>query len=275
MPKPSPIRMAIAYDFDGTLSPGNMQEHQFLPDLGVRAADFWAEVYQLAHTHQADMVLCYMFLMLQKATAAGVLVRRRDFQAWGKTLPLFPGVKEWFARLSAYGRARGVDLEHYLISSGNAELVAGTLIAGRFAKVYASKFLFDEEGIAQWPALAVNYTSKTQYLFRINKDTHDLSDNSTVNEHIEKHKRSIPFQRIVYVGDGLTDLPCFRLVKAEGGLSIGVFDPSITSSRQTVDRYHREGRVDSVAPAIYTPGSPLDCTVKARIDLAARSSPST
>ena len=265
----SPVRMAIAYDFDGTLCPGNMQEHQFLPDLGVNAADFWAEVYELARDQQADVVLCYMSLMLQKASAAGTRVRRPDFHAWGANLPLFPGVQEWFGRVSVYGRARGLKLDHYLISSGNAELIAGTPIASSFAKIYASTFLFDEKGVARWPGLAINYTSKTQYLFRINKGAHDLSDNSAVNRYIEKQRRPVPFERMIYIGDGMTDLPCFRLVKAEGGLSIGVFDPSVANSRQSVDGYHREGRIDAVVPAIYTPGSPLDRLVTARIDQVA------
>ncbi len=265
----SPVRMAIAYDFDGTLCPGNMQEHQFLPDLGVNAADFWAEVYELARDQQADVVLCYMSLMLQKASAAGTRVRRPDFHAWGANLPLFLGVQEWFGRISFYGRARGLKLDHYLISSGNAELIAGTPIAGSFAKIYASTFLYDEKGVARWPGLAINYTGKTQYLFRINKGAHDLSDNSAVNRYIEKQRRPVPFERMIYIGDGMTDLPCFRLVKAEGGLSIGVFDPSVRNSRHSVDGYRREGRVDEIAPAIYTPGSPLDYVVKARIDQVA------
>src|SRR5690606_30815328 len=166
------IEMAIAYDFDGTLADGNMQEHQFLPDIGMKPKDFWAEVKRLTKEHQADEVLVYMNLMLRKA--AGVPVRRDDFKARGKAIQLFEGVEEWFDRITGYGRAQGVRIQHYLVSSGNAEIFAGTPIASKFAQVYASKFMFDQNGVAAWPALAVNYTTKTQYLFRINKGAFDL-----------------------------------------------------------------------------------------------------
>ena len=208
--------MAIAYDFDGTLADGNMQEHQFLPDIGMKPKDFWAEVKRLTKEHQADEVLVYMNLMLRKADAANVPVRRDDFKARGKSIQLFEGVEEWFDRITNYGKARCVRVEHYLISSGNAEIFAGTPIASKFAKVFASKFMFDQNGVADWPALAVNYTTKTQFLFRINKGAFDLSDNSKVNQFVEKRDRPVPFENMVFIGDGSTDIPCFRLIKEQG-----------------------------------------------------------
>lgn len=260
------IPMAIAYDFDGTLAPGNMQEHQFLPDIGMTAGAFWAEVKRLTKEHQADEVLVYMNLMLRKAAAANVPVRREDFKERGRTIALFEGVETWFDRISEYGRARGVRVEHYLISSGNAELFAGTPIASKFAQVYASKFIFDQNGVAVWPAMAVNYTTKTQYLFRINKGAHDLSDNAKVNEFVEKDDRPVPFENMIFVGDGSTDVPCFRLVKEQGGLSIAVFKPHTKGAREKADRYQKDGRVHCVVPAIYTEGSELDGVVRAAID---------
>lgn len=263
------IPMAIAYDFDGTLAPGNMQEHQFLPDIGIKPKAFWAEVRKLTQKHQADEVLVYMNLMLRKAAAAGVPVRREDFKARGKAIELFEGAVEWFDRITEYGRAKGVKIEHYLVSSGNAEIFAGTPIASRFAQVYASKFIFDQNGVADWPALAVNYTTKTQYLFRINKGAHDLSDNAKVNQFVEKRDRPVPFENMVFIGDGSTDVPCFRLIKEQGGLSVAVFKPHTKGARSKADKYHKEGRVHCVVPAIYADGGELDRIIKANVDAVA------
>lgn len=267
------IPMAIAYDFDGTLADGNMQEHQFLPDIGMKPEAFWAEVKRMTKEHQADEVLLYMNLMLRKARHAGVPVRREDFKARGKTIKLFDGVEEWFDRITAYGKAKGVKVDHILISSGNAEIFAGTPIASKFAHIYASKFMFDENGVADWPALAVNYTTKTQYLFRINKDAHDLSDNSRVNQFVPKHERPVPFENMVFIGDGSTDIPCFRLVKEQGGLSVAVYKPRKRGAQGKAEGYVKDGRVHCAAPANYTEGSEMDRVIKANIDaVAARAS---
>ena len=266
------ISMAIAYDFDGTLADGNMQEHQFLPDIDMKAEQFWAEVKSLTKEHQADEVLVYMNLMLRKASAAGVPVRRNDFKARGRKIKLFQGVKDWFDRITKFGKLNGVRIEHILISSGNAELFAGTAIASKFNHVYASKFIFNENDVADWPALAVNYTTKTQYLFRINKGAHDLSDNTAVNVLVPKKERPVPFENIIFIGDGSTDIPCFRLVKEQGGLSIAVYKPNAKGAQSKANEYREDGRVHCVAPANYLDGKQLDRIVKAQIkSVSARS----
>ncbi|MAK82396.1 HAD family hydrolase [Phenylobacterium sp.] len=266
------IPMAIAYDFDGTLADGNMQEHQFLPDIGMKPKAFWEEVKRLTKEHQADEVLVYMNLMLRRADAAGVPVRRGDFKARGQAITLFEGVEGWFDRITAYGRAKGVRIEHVLVSSGNAEIFAGTPIASKFSQVYASKFMFDQNGVAAWPALAVNYTTKTQYLFRINKGAHDLSDNTKVNQFVEKKDRPVPFENMVFIGDGSTDIPCFRTVKEQGGLSIAVFKPNTKGAKSKADKYISDGRVHCALPANYSADGELDRVIKAAIDaVSARS----
>ncbi|MBL8466317.1 HAD family hydrolase [Methyloversatilis discipulorum] len=264
-------RMVIAYDFDGTLAPGNMQEHQFLPEIGMKPADFWGEVRQIAKDHQADEVLVYMNLMLKKANACNAPVRRDDFKKRGKTIELFEGVVAWFDRMDAYAKSQAVDLEHVLISSGNEEIFAGTPIKKKFAQVYASKYLFNQNGVAEWPALAINYTTKTQYLFRINKGIHDLSDNASVNKYVPKQERAVPFENMVFIGDGATDIPCFRLVKDQGGLSVAVYTPNKKGGKAKADDYLKDGRVHCVVPANYKEGSDLDRIIKAQIDeVAAR-----
>jgi len=260
------IPLAIIYDFDGTLAPGNMQERQFIPEIGMTATEFWTEVDTLAREHHADGILTYMFVMLQKARAAGRPVRRDDLVAKSHEIEFFPGVEDWFARIDGYGRDRGVAVEHYVISSGNSEIIEGTSIADSFTRIYASKFLYDHKGFAVWPAVAINFTTKTQYLFRINKGAHDLGDSSIINKFVPPENRPVPFQNMIYIGDGETDVPCFRLVKDLGGLSIAVY---ANGAHQQAEQYRMEGRVNSVAPAVYTEGSDLDCAVKSYIDLVA------
>lgn len=257
--------MAIAYDFDGTLAPGNMQEHLLLPELGIPKDEFWNDLDRETEKYQADRVLAYMQLVLKKAQEKGISICRRELEACGKGLCLFPGVEPWFDRITAYGRERDILIEHYLISAGNAEIIEGTSIASKFAKIYASKFIFDENGVACWPALAINYTGKTQYLFRINKGVHDISDNEGVNRHIDEIERPIPFERIIFIGDGMTDIPCFRLVSNKGGLSIAVYNPAEPNAKNEAEAQKKFGRAHQAVPADYTKNGALEKLVTARI----------
>ena len=263
------IPLAIVYDFDGTLAPGNAQEPQFIPDIGMKPKDFWEEVDQLARDNQADKILMYMHLMLEKARAASVPVRLQDFHDRGRAITLFDGVQGWFDRIDEYGKDKGVRIKHYMVSSGNAELIEGTSIASKFEKIYASRFMFNENGVAVWPAQALNYTTKTQYLFRINKGIHDPSDDTEINQFVEMKDRPIPFENIAYIGDGPTDVPCFRLVKDLGGLSVAVFRPHTSGAREAAERFRDDGRVHAVVPANYKNGTELDKVVKAYIGHAA------
>ena len=258
--------IAISYDFDGTLAPGNMQEHQFLPKMKTKPSTFWKSVKQLAQTNQADEVLVYMKLMLEKAKDNKQPVDRKSFRSFGDSIKLFDGVEEWFDRINKYAKEKDTSVRHYLISSGNDEIIRGTKIAKQFYKIYASKYLFDENEIPEWPALAVNYTTKTQYLFRINKGIEDISDNNAVNRFTPKEERPIPFENMIFIGDGSTDVPCFRLIKDQGGLSIAVFRKNAKNSKSNAIQYYTQGRVHAAIPADYTEGSSLDEVVKARID---------
>ena len=263
------IPLAIVYDFDGTLAPGNLQENGFIPDIGMKPEDFWAEAKRLSQDRQADPILMYMYLMLKKADAASIPVRQQDFVERGEAIQLFEGVLDWFDRMTDYGRSEGVHVEHYIVSSGNAEIIEGTPIASKFKEIYASRFLYDQNGVAVWPALAVNFTTKTQYLFRINKGAHDLSDDSEINQFVAMKDRPIPFENMIYIGDGSTDVPCFRLVKDQGGISIAVFRPRTKKAREHAERFREEGRVHSVAPANYREGSELEEIVRRRIHFVA------
>jgi hypothetical protein len=257
------IPLALCYDFDGTLAPGNMQERDFIPAIGMNKSSFWNEVKALAKEHEADEILMYMWLMLEKANAAHVPVRRNDFVNFGKKLKLFKGVEGWFKRINDYGRLGGIRVTHHVISSGIREFISGTSIKAHFKDIYASSFLYDHHGIARWPALALNYTTKTQYLFRINKGVHDVYEHNKLNDYVRPEDRAVPFPNIVFIGDGETDIPCFRLVKDLGGHSIAVFKPHSHSAKARSRKLLADGRVNFIAPADYSDKCQIDLTIKA------------
>jgi len=260
------VPVAIAYDFDGTLAPGNMQEHSFIPKIGMTSEEFWNMADKLAKENEADSVLTYMNLMIKKAYAAGVPIRREDFRKHGKSVKLFKGVKAWFDRINDYGREKGLKLEHYIISSGIQEMIDGTPIAAEFEKIYASSFKYDANGAAEWPALAINFTTKTQYLFRINKGALEVYDNKKINEFLPMEKRPIPFDNMIFIGDGETDIPCFSLVKSLSGHSIAVYKPKTRGARAKAEKLVEDGRVNFVTPANYSAGRDIDTVVKAVLD---------
>jgi phosphoserine phosphatase len=263
------IPYALIYDFDGTLAPGNMQEHHFLPQIGMTPDAFWTEVRRIAQEQEADQILVYMNLMRRKAELADKPFRKEDFLEHGRDLPLFPGVEDWFDRISAHGEAQGVAIEHYLITSGNAEIVEGTSIFDRFKRVFGSRYLYDANGVASWPAQAINYTTKTQYIFRINKGALDLRDDGLINDFVALDQRPVPFRHMAFIGDGATDVPCFRLVRDHGGLSLAVFDPDTAGSDEKSRKLLAQGRVDCFAAADYRAGTTLETMVKHHIDMVA------
>lgn len=260
------ISVALIYDFDGTLAPGNMQEFDFIPAIGKSNKEFWHDANSLAEQQDADGILTYMAKMVHEARATGLSLRREAFQESGRKVQLYNGVKEWFGRMNRYADEKGIELVHYINSSGLKEIIEGTEIAHEFRKIYACSFLYDIDGIAYWPAVAVNYTNKTQFIFKINKGVESVYDSKQVNTYIEEEKRPVPFKRMIYVGDGTTDIPCMRLVKNFGGHSIAVYNPDQKGARKEMSSLIRDNRVNYVCPADYAENSEIDTVVKAIID---------
>ena len=258
--------IALIYDFDGTLAAGNMQEYDFIPAVGKSNFEFWDESNRLAEEQDADQILTYMALMIHEAHAKGLSLRREAFQESGKRVELFPGVMEWFDRINAYGAERGVRVLHYINSSGLKEIIEGTPIADKFRKIYACSFLYNVDGIAYWPGVAVNYTNKTQFIFKINKGVESVYDTKQVNKFMEEKERPVPFSRMIYVGDGTTDIPCMRLVKNFGGHSIAVYNPKDKAKRGEMNTLIRDNRVNHVCHADYSEEREMDTVVKAIID---------
>ena len=258
--------LAVCYDFDRTLSPENMQ------DGYIRAVDydvdsFWEESNRLAEDHCMDQNLAYMYKMLQSARGKEILNKERLKQYGGK-VRLYDGIKGWFRRINAYGERRGILVEHYIISSGLREIIEGTAIAKYFTHIYASSFYYNEHGEPCWPAQVINYTNKTQFLFRIEKGILDINDNA-VNDHFAEGELRVPFRNIVYIGDSATDIPCMRLVNSLGGHSVGVYDSENTDSKDTVRRMIRDERIRYYVPADYTKGSEMDTFMHQIIDKTA------
>jgi hypothetical protein len=265
-------RVVFAYDFDGTLAPGNMQDHAFIPhELGMDHGEFWDEVRILAEAQRGDPILAYMHLMLAKARERGLELSLESWRRRGATIPLFPGVEDWFERQNRRADDLQLDLRHFIISSGNRELIEGSPIARHFERIYASAFMFDEGLDAIGVALGINYTSKTQYLFRINKWTLEEWDNVAINKAMAKDERPVPFDRIAYFGDGFTDIPTMRLVTDQGGSAIAVYNPADPKTRTSVLELRDDGRAHLAGPGDYTEGAPLDCLAQALLtEMAAR-----
>ena len=261
--------VAICYDFDKTLSPDDMQAQGYIQSVGYDVAEFWKESNGLADSNEMDQNLAYM-LMMKKKAAGKLVFTRENLRDYGAKVRLFPGVEEWFERIRAYGEEHGVIVEHYIISSGLKEMIEGTSVAkrGAFKKIYASSFYYDADGVAEWPAQVVNYTNKTQFLFRIEKGVLDVNDPG-VNESFAPDEVRIPFRNMVYIGDSDTDVPCMKLVNTYGGHSIGVYS-AVTKDKTKVYKMMRDHRIRYYAMADYSDGAELDTLIKAIIERTAK-----
>ena len=259
--------VAIMYDFDKTLCTRDMQEYTFIPSLGMQPDDFWKGTGEIASKEQMDSVLTYMYCMITESQQSGKPFTREDLVECGKHIEYLPGVEEWFERVNRYGEEAGVRVEHYVLSSGLKEIIEGSSIAKFFKKIFASEFLYDSAtGNPIWAKMAVNYTNKTQFIFKINKGVESVFDSKLVNRYIPENERPVPFKHMIYVGDGTTDIPCMRLVKNSGGHSIAVYNPDRKGASKEMASLIHDNRVSHVCPADYTEGSEMDILVKTIID---------
>lgn len=255
--------VAICYDFDKTLTPDDMQAQGFIQSVGYDVNSFWEKSNGLAEQNEMDQNLAYMYTMLHESEGK-VLFTKKSLIDYGSKIQLFPGVEEWFERIRDYAKDKGVIIEHYIISSGLKEMIEGTKVASSFERIYASSFYYNDRDVAEWPAQVVNYTNKTQFIFRIEKGTLDIND-SGINDYFPTETMRVPFRNIIYIGDSDTDIPCMKLVNSNGGHSIGVYNPT-TQKKEKVYKMMHDKRIKYFAPADYSEGSELDALVKAIID---------
>ena len=253
--------VALLYDFDKTLCTQDMQNYAFIPSLGMAPADFWQEANGFGWREKMDSVLAYMYTMIRKSRELEIPLTRERLNRCGRSVSFFPGVLDWFERIDRYGGLLGVQVEHYVISSGLREIIDGSELAraGVFKEIYASEFYYDEEGMPVWPKLAVNFTAKTQFVYRINKGVLDVSDDRTLNSSMPDDSKRVPFPNMIYIGDGLSDVPCMKMMRAYGGQAIAVYQ---AANRAGVEELLRQGRVDFIYPADYREGTALESTVK-------------
>ena len=255
MPKNKPI-VAIMYDFDKTLATTDMQNYSFIPFLGMTSEEFWGSVTEFTKETGIESILAYMYMMVEKCREKNIPLTKEYLYKLGKDVKFFDGVTTWFKRINTYAEELGIEVEHYIISSGTKEIIEGTSIAKEFKKIYACEFLYDKNGEATWPKFAINFTQKTQFVFRIAKGVYDINDNVTVNTKVEKR---IPYSNLIYIGDGLTDIPCMTLVKEKGGKSIAIYPKG---NKEKVIKLFEEGRVNYLCSADYKAGSNLEKIIK-------------
>ena len=258
--------IALIYDFDGTLSPGNMQEFGFIQAIGQTPEEFWSKSDGIAKGQDASNILAYMKLMYDEARKNGIRLTREDFRRYGSDIVLFDGVREWFRNVNEYGRRHGVIIEHYINSSGLKEIIEGSSIAKEFKHIFAGSFIYDEAGEAEWPGIAVDFTAKTQFLFKIQKGIFSSRDAKRVNESMAEDAKRIPFTNMIYFGDGETDIPSMKVVNMFGGNAIAVFNPTDPRKRGLARKLLRQGRVNFITPAVYSRESRTFRVVCAIID---------
>lgn len=250
--------VAIMYDFDRTLCTKNMQGYSFIPSLGLTEKEFWQYANSLGQREHMDSILAYMYAMVKISKDKNIPLLRRNLVEMGKNVELFKGVEGWFDRINEFGRANGMQIEHYVISSGMKEIIEGTTISKCFKSIFACEFLYDENGNGVWPKTDVNYTNKTQFVYRINKGVLDVANDNDLNRSMPDDSKRVPFCNMIYIGDGLSDVPCMKMMKAYGGYSIAVYQ----NKDSKVEDLLKRGRVDYIYPADYSENTGLDITVK-------------
>lgn len=250
--------VALIYDFDNTLSTRDMQEFTFIPALGMTATEFWKNSDALAHDRDMDHILAYMYLMATEAKRKHIPLNREALRAMGKDVEFFNGVREWFGRINAYGASLGLEVRHYILSCGLKSMIEGCDIAHEFHNIFACDYLYDDKGEPLWPSIAINYTSKTQFLYRINKGVEDIGEDAKLNMYMSRDERVVPFDQMIYIGDGLTDVPSMKLVRQRGGYAIGVYKKP-SDATYLVD----QNRVDFYLKCDYADGGEIDTAMKA------------
>lgn len=256
---------ALIYDFDKTLATQDMQNYEFIPSLGMTPEEFWNKTTEFGSKEKVESILSYMYMMIACAKEKNIPLTKKYLNDCGKNIKFYPGVDTWFKRINEYGKSKGIKVEHYLVSSGNLEIIQGSPIYKKFKRCFGCEFLFDEKTKeAYWPKVAINYTQKTQYIFRISKGVYDQTDDENVNK--KTTNRRVRYENMVYIGDGMTDIPSMVLINQQGGSTIAIYKDENNKTLQTL---LNDKRCNFVFEANYKENSQLEKTVKRLIDKAA------
>lgn len=256
-------RLAIMYDWDQTLSPKYMSEFGLIKPFGFdNNTDYWDYCNNvITKKYNMENELAFLYSIVELSNKTKFPLNRKYLNEVGSQIEFYNGVLTWFDRINEFGKKHDVIVEHYIISSGIYEVIEGSRIFPYFKKVFASSFAYDDKGRPFWPAFSINYTNKTQYIFRIKKNLiDDLNNDGAVNSKYRK-KDIIPYSNMIYVGDGLTDIPCMKIIKEYGGHSICLFEEGMPSENKA-KKIKREGRVNFIANADYAENSDIDKIIK-------------
>lgn len=254
------MRIALIYDFDKTLSTTDMQNFDFIKNLNISPKEFWSNTTKLINDNEADKILAYMYMMLKECQKNNIKLTKEYLNSCGKNIEFYNGVSTWFTRINEYGKSIGADIEHYIVSSGITEIIEGTPICKYFKKIYGCSYLYEND-IAVWPKVSINYTNKTQFIFRISKGALDIRDDDTVNR--KSKALDISFDNMIYFGDGLTDIPCMKIIKEHGGKSIAIYQEGKSDNIVTL---LNDERVNFALPSDYSENSKLENVVKMLIE---------
>ncbi len=249
--------IALIYDFDKTLCTEDMQNYSFIPNLGMTPAEFWGETGKLSEKYHIERILSYMYMMVVECHKKNIPLTKEYLNSLGKDIVFYKGIETWFKRINEYGASLGLQVEHYIVSSGTKEIIDGCKIVDEFKAIFGCEFHYDKNGEAIWPKNSINYTAKTQYLFRIGKGVLDVTDDNGVNE--KTGERRIPYSHMIYFGDGMTDIPFMLLVKNNGGHSIAIYQEG---KKEKVNQLYEDGRVNFVSLADYSKGSDVEKVVQ-------------
>jgi len=253
-------KVAFIYDFDETLSTSYMQDYLLIPKLGLKPETFWKKANAWSVEHYADQVTGSMYYFTKLAKEKNICLSPEVLKECGKNIEYFDGVTTWFDRINKYAKNLDLDIEHYIISAGYEEIIEGCSIRPYFKDVIGCAFVFDQNGVPVWPARVINYQAKVQYLSKINKGLKKFDDKA-VNEYIPDEKRRIPYTRIVYFGDGFTDVPSMKMVKDRHGNAIAVYKPKSRKKGKALQML-KDNRVDFALPADYSEDKGIDIAVK-------------
>lgn len=254
--------IAVVFDFDDTLAPDTTSG--YLRQAGIEDLPrFWKEEVGALYTHGWDPVPAYLYKMIEASRSGRIPpITRESLASWGQQAPLHRGVETLFDRLREAARRANprLHIEFYVISSGLGDVLRATRIAQEFTEIWSSEFHYGADGAAVFPRRIVSFTDKTRYLFHVQKGLigdEDRAKPFEVNRKVPRERQRVPFDHMIFVGDGYTDIPCFSLLKQHEGIPIAVYDPHHEERWGNAFRFVAEGRVSNLHSANYSEGSDL------------------
>lgn len=261
--------IGIIFDFDDTLAPDTTSA--FLENIGIDSRTFWENTVTTLSNNGWDRIPAYLYSILKisqtKSSNYTIPITKNKFFEFGKNISFYSGIITFFSRMNKFilSQSNNINIEYYIISSGIGEIIRASKIAKHFKNIVACEYHYNNKGEINFPKRIINFTDKTRILFQISKGI--IGDNTNeysfdVNKRVNDKNFRIPLSRIIYIGDGYTDIPCFTIVSRYGGYAIGVYDDNNLIKMKYAWNFVDEKRVSNLLPADYKKGSALEQTIK-------------